>query len=304
MLSDKTAVTGRAVSKLQAGAPIAAIVPQTIEEVFRLAELVYQSGLAPYQLKSPQAVTVVFLKGLEIGLPPMAALESIGVINGRACLYGDGIPALLWSHGFKIRETYKNADKLDACIARCEITRPDGEMYEFEYSAQDAKDNGLWDTREKIDGKPNKSPWFVYKKRMIRMRCRGWLARDCAADVLKGIPIYEEQADIELGRQEYREVNAPLPVPDIPDEPAADINQDQLPLEMNQDAPEPLPNPKAYLAHLEEEMSVATTADVLSEIWESHTQASDGRLSREHQEAAEALHEKHEKRLSKNKKGA
>lgn len=303
-MNDKTAISGKAIAKLQAGAPISAIVPQTIEEVFRLAELVFQSGLAPYQLKSPQAVTVVFLKGLEIGLPPMAALECIGVINGKACLHSDGIPALLWSHGFKIKETYRNADKLDTCIARCEITRPDGEMYESEYSAQDAKDNNLWDTREKIDGKPNKSPWYAYKKRMLKMRCRGWLARDCAADVLKGIPIYEEQRDIELGRQEYREVREALPVPDIPDEPELGVNQDVLPLETNQDAPAPIPNPTAYLAHLEEEMSVATDAGVLDEIWESHTQTADGRLSRDHQQTAEGLHEKHAERLTKNKKGA
>jgi phage recombination protein Bet len=107
--------------------------------------------------------------------------------------------------------------------------------------------------------------------------------------------------------QEMRDITpkaAVLPVPDIPDVPEPNANQDVLPLEINQDAPEPIPNPKAYLAHLEEEMSVATTTDVLDEIWESHTQTADGRLSREHQQAAEDLHAKHAQRLSKNTKGA
>ena len=65
-MNAETAIAGRAVAKLSAGAPIAGIVPSTIEDTFRLAELIHQSGLAPEQLKNPQAVTVVLLKGLEV----------------------------------------------------------------------------------------------------------------------------------------------------------------------------------------------------------------------------------------------
>lgn len=229
----ETAITGRAVAKLEAGAPIAGIVPSSIDQTFRLAELIHQSGLAPYQLKNPQAVTVVLLKGLEAGLPPMAALECIGVINGKACLHSDGIPALLWSRGFKIKEWYEGeGDKL---TAKCTITRPDGTEYPGEFSTQDAKDAGLWDTREKvkrkIDGEwkevRNDAPWFRFRKRMLKMRARGWTARDAASDVLKGIPIFEEQQDIvDLNRDEYSEIKAApkkaiAELPDIPDEPAA-----------------------------------------------------------------------------------
>ena len=200
-LPDKSAISERAVAKLAAGSSISAIVPTNIEEVFRLSELIHQSGLSPYQLKTPAAVCVVLLKGLEIGLPPMAALENIGVVNGKACLHSDGIPALLWSRGFKIKEWYINESDLDNCEAHCKITRPEGDDYEFKYTAADAKENELWQTNAtyKKDGKDvnNTAPWYKFKKRMLRMRARGWLARDCASDVLKGIPIYEEQQDIE-----------------------------------------------------------------------------------------------------------
>lgn len=228
----ETAIAGRTVAKLSAGAPVVGIVPSTIEEVFRLAELIHQSGLAPYQLKNPQAVTVVLLKGLEIGLPPMAALECIGVINNKACLHSDGIPALLWARGFKIREWYEGeGDKL---TAKCAITRPDSTEVTGEYSVQEAKQARLWDTREKVKREirgewkevPNDSPWFKHPRRMLKMRARGWTARDCASDVLKGIPLFEEQADIELTRDEYSEVRAEpkraiaADLPDIPDVPA------------------------------------------------------------------------------------
>lgn len=231
-MNAETAITGRAVAQLASGAPIAGIVPTTIEQTFRLAELIHQSGLAPYQLKNPQAVTVVLLKGLETGLPPMSALECIGVINGKACLHSDGIPALLWSRGFKIKEWYEGeGDKL---TAKCTITRPDGTEITGEFSTQDAKDARLWDTREKVKREirgewkevPNDAPWFKYRRRMLRMRARGWTARDAASDVLKGIPIFEEQRDIvDVTADEYSEIKvAPkkaiaADLPDIPDEP-------------------------------------------------------------------------------------
>src|SRR5262249_5177283 len=156
-----------------------AIIPTTLGEAFSLAEMVFGAGLAPKGIDKPQTLTLIFLKGMELGLPPMASMETIGVINGKACLHSDGIPALLWGHGFKIREWYTNEGDLENIVAHCEITRPEGEKYTFTFSAQDAKENGLWDTRLKDHkGNPNRAPWFLFKKRMVRMRCRGWLARD------------------------------------------------------------------------------------------------------------------------------
>jgi hypothetical protein len=62
--------------------------------------------------------------------------------------------------------------------------------------------------------------------------------------------------------------------------------------------PEPFPDPNAYLAHLEEEMAVAGTGDTLQEVWQSHIETSDGRLSRGQQERAEGLFVKHAKRVA------
>lgn len=258
-MNDQTPVTGRAVAHISAGAPVAGIVPTTIEDAFRLAKLIHASGLAPYQLKTPEAVAVVLMKGLEIGLAPMAALECIGVINGKAALHSDGIPALLWSRGFKIKEWYENEGDLDKIVAHCEITRPEGDKYTGTYSAKDAKDNGLWDMREKNNkGEPNTAPWFRFKKRMVKMRCRGWLARDCAADVLKGMPIFEEQRDIEEARRvEPRDITpkrAALELPDLTDEPAPAAEPAVLDVPDIEETPdEPLADAKGFLEKLREE---------------------------------------------------
>lgn len=298
---DKTASpppAGKTLAKLHGGARIEAIVPSTLGECFALAEMVFKTGLSvPKDVDTAQKLTVVLMKGMELGLPPMAALDCIGLINGRACLYGDGIPSLLWSRGFKIREWYTGEDNLTTLVAHCEITRPEGDKYTFSYSTKDAQENGLWNPTER-DHKRNQMPWQRYTKRMCKMRCRGWLARDCASDILKGIPIYEEQADIELGRGEYNEVKAAaLAVPDdIPseDEPAAATVS-----EAEDDQDGPIINPDFYIARLGDALETANTQEDFEETWSSHLESSDGRLSREHQQNAEALHEQHGKRFKK-----
>lgn len=310
-MSAETAITGRAVAQLASGAPIAGIVPTTIEQTFRLAELIHQSGLAPYQLKNPQAVTVVLLKGLETGLPPMSALECIGVINGKACLHSDGIPALLWSRGFKIKEWYEGeGDKL---TAKCTITRPDGTEVTGEFSTQDAKDARLWDTREKVKREvrgewkevPNDAPWFKYKRRMLKMRARGWTARDAASDVLKGIPLFEEQADIvDLSRDEYSEIKvAPKRViatdlPDIPDEPTKkpDAKLAQ-PIEPPQEelVKKPVISDQQFMDALDTAYATASDLDALNEhLLQNEIQAADLGL----EQAANDLYERHATRIA------
>lgn len=87
---------------MPAGGHVIAIIPQSIEEVFRVANGVVKSGIAPYALvgkvksaedfsRACSAVAIVIMAGAELGLPPMVALRSFTVINGRPALYGDGL---------------------------------------------------------------------------------------------------------------------------------------------------------------------------------------------------------------------
>ncbi len=291
---------GRTLAKMTGGAQIQAIVPTTLGEVFAMAEMVHSAGLSPNSVTSPQQLTIIFLKAMEIGMPPMSAMDCIGVINGKPCLYGDAIPSLLWSRGFKIKEWYEHENDLENIVAHCTITRPDGDEYSFRYSAQDARDNGLWDTRPKDSkGNPNKAPWYRFKKRMVRMRCRGWGARDCATDVLRGIPIYEEQADIELGRGEYREVRpAALEVPDdIADDATVAATATVSEAESSQD--EPITNVQLYLQRLGEQLAGAGDEVLFIECWQAHEELVEaGRLPKEAVQAARVLYDEHGKRFA------
>jgi hypothetical protein len=166
---------------LNAGGAVSAIVPQNIEEVFRLATAIHKSGLAPSSMNTAEKLTVAILTGLEIGLRPMFAIQKIAVINGRPAIWGDAVPALLLARGFKISERMAGGDETRCAI--CEITRPNGDKVERVFSKTDAITAGLW-------GKPG--PWKSYPDRMLQMRARGFAARDAAADVLAGLYLHEE----------------------------------------------------------------------------------------------------------------
>lgn len=173
---------------LRAGGSISAIVPQSIEEVYRVAKCISESGLAPNGMKTPEQVTVAILTGLEIGLPPMFAIQKIAVINGRPSIWGDAVPALLWARGFKIQEMMTGTG--DQLTATCIVKRPDGEMIERTFCVAQAKKAGLW-------GKSG--PWSQYPDRMLQMRARGLACRDGAPDVLSGLYFAEEAAEIDGG---------------------------------------------------------------------------------------------------------
>jgi len=165
---------------LRSGNAIQAIIPQDVEQVFRLATAIAKSGLAPSTMKDPEKLVVAIMHGLEIGLPPMQAVQRIAVINGRPALWGDAVPALLWSRGFKIEEGFADG------IATCTVIRPDGTRITRTFTEADAKKAGLMN-------KPG--PWQQYPQRMLAMRARAYAARDGASDALSGLYVAEELAD-------------------------------------------------------------------------------------------------------------
>lgn len=239
---------------LKTGGQIAGIIPQSIEEVFRLAQGIAASGLAPATMNTAEKITVAILTGLEIGLPPMFALNKIAVVNGRPALWGDALPALLWARGFKLRE-WTEGD-----TAHCEVTRPDGSKIERTFSDADAKAAGLL-------GKSG--PWTQYRPRMRQMRARGFACRDGAADVLGGLYVAEELDE------PMRDISPPvaqLEIPDVPDIPEVSDVSD-TPADNADTSTEPedmLADADGFLAKLADDISLCTSIEDLKEIEESN----------------------------------
>lgn len=167
-----------------AGNKLAAFVPQSLEEAWRLAGALAASGMTPKAYGNDQnKVMVGILAGAEVGLTPFAALQSIAVIGNNPSLWGDGALALVQASG--LLDDMEETD--DGNTATCRLNRKGRATAIIRaFSMEDAKKAGL-------SGKTG--PWTQYPARMRQMRARAFALRDGFSDVLKGLHIAEEARD-------------------------------------------------------------------------------------------------------------
>jgi len=159
------------------------LAPTTFEEALRFASMVAKSDLAPKDFKNkPESVLIAMQMGYEAGLNPMQSIQNIAVINGRPCLWGDALLALVQNH--PKFEYIKESD--DGHTATCIVKRKGSEEHVVTFSMDDAQQANLL-------GKPG--PWKQYPKRMRQMRARGFALRDQFSDALKGFNSAEEVSD-------------------------------------------------------------------------------------------------------------
>jgi len=179
---------------LAGGNRVSAIVPRDFEGCYRLANVIQASGLAPKSFKTVEQITVAMMHGMEVGLTPMAALQSIAVINGMPTIYGDGMLALVRASGLMegIVEELERDDNGAVLMAVCKVKRAGEAAWTVRgFTWAEAMKAGL--TRKE-------GPWTQYPQRMMQMRARSWALRDAFADVLRGLQQTEEALDmIEVG---------------------------------------------------------------------------------------------------------
>lgn len=173
---------------IQAGGQLAALAPQSLDETYRLAQALARAGdMVPKHFQGhPDMIMAAVMRGAEIGLMPMQALSNIAVINGRASLWGDALPALMQRAGHQL--DCEVTGEGDSLVATATLIRGDtGQKIVRSFSAADAKAAGLW----------NKAgPWQQYKPRMLSMRARSLACRDGAADAMMGLQVAEEAQDM------------------------------------------------------------------------------------------------------------
>lgn len=191
------------VPQLKAGGKLAAIVPHDLDSAYRLAKAVHMSGLAPKGLEKPEAIMIAIMHGMEVGLPPMMALQKIAVINGRPTIWGDGALGLVRGSGVCEYVTEKIEGTGDNRTAVCTAKRKgEPEPITRRFSIADAKRASLWDKG---------GPWKQYPERMLAMRARAFALRDGFADVLGGLYLTEELQGTENGTM--KDITAPPPPP-------------------------------------------------------------------------------------------
>jgi len=166
--------------------------PSNFDHYFRIARMMSASEMVPKAYKDkPQDVLIAMEMGSALGLAPLQAIQNIAVINGKPCLYGDGMLAVCSG-----RPDFENIteepiidDKGKTIGYKCTVQRRGRSPITQSFTIEQAQAAGLW-------GKVG--PWKQYPDRMLQMRARGFALRDSFADALGGVRMAEEVQDYEV----------------------------------------------------------------------------------------------------------
>lgn len=156
------------------------------QDVFKLGEVLAKSGYFADAKEATQCIVKV-LAGRELGLPPIASMTGIYIIQGKPSFSANLMAAIIKRSGkynYKVRRMEK-----DGCeIEFFEGGQPIGVS---EFTLQDAKVSGA------LDGK-NKHTWTAFPRNMLFARALSNGARWYTPDIFGG-PVYTPE-----------ELNAPV----------------------------------------------------------------------------------------------
>jgi hypothetical protein len=175
-----------------------AYVVEDMGQCYRVAKHYIAAGLVPRGLEGRNAaetlgrVAIAIEYGQQFGWSPIQSMQSIMVVNGRPCLWGDGPMGVVLRSGKCLDFTGTIEGTGDERVAVFTATRTGGTTRTVRFSVADAKRAGLW-------GKSG--PWANYPERMLLYRARAFCLRDLFADALAGIGIAEEHDEFAIDRQ-------------------------------------------------------------------------------------------------------
>lgn len=146
-----------------------------MDGMWNIAQKIARTPFANAHGNNPENVFAAFMKGHEVGLQPMQALDSIDVIQGKPTLKPETMRALIRSHGHDFEIVEQTAQRY---VMRAHRKEWVAERWStFEFTMAEARDL-------KLDGKDN---WKKQPAVMLFARCTGKMARAEFADVLKGL---------------------------------------------------------------------------------------------------------------------
>jgi hypothetical protein len=157
-----------------------------IEQVWRTARLIRQSGMAPTSFRNDQQIVIAVLRALELRIPIFQALEGMSVINNRIGIMGDLALALVQGSGLLEKKSVEYTGEGDELVCTLTIKRKGRSAQPYTFSVKEARNAGLYD---------RSTTWKGYPRRMCYYRALGFALRDEFPDVLKGIKTTEELMD-------------------------------------------------------------------------------------------------------------
>lgn len=141
------------------------------------------SDFVPKGLRGNRGATLAaMLFGRELGLPPIASLQSLFSVDGRVGLYAQAMRALVLSRGHEYRIVSNDSSR---CVLEGRRAGQD-EWSRFSFTFQEAKDAGL----------VNKNNWKGYTPDMLLARATARMCRGIFPDVILGMATAEEIQDL------------------------------------------------------------------------------------------------------------
>ncbi|HKI16965.1 MAG TPA: hypothetical protein VKA15_03755 [Isosphaeraceae bacterium] len=189
------------------------------EGYWRMANRVCKTEFVPSGFRgNREAIVAAFMRGYEMGFPPMQALDSFNVIEGRVGLTAEAMRALITSDGHDIimeDVISGQTGKVEAVVANCHRKEwPEDRWHTYGFTMEDARTAGL--LAPSRSGKP--TAWQKYPRDMLQARATSGAGRRYFADVLAGMSYTpEEIRDFSGPEQEV----TPSPTTTVPPEPPA-----------------------------------------------------------------------------------
>jgi hypothetical protein len=186
----------------------------------QLAGSLCKTNFVPMSLRGkPEDATAAILAGQELGLPVMASLRSMDVIQGTPALRAHAMRGLVQSHGHSVQLVSSDDTR---CVMRGRRAG-EAEWQEVEWTIDRASKLGL----------TTKPEWKKQPQTMLLNRATGEVCRLIAADCLFAMPYAAEELD-----NGPAHTNGPVPGrvtaaeilgrPEPDDEPAPPLQLDEV----------------------------------------------------------------------------
>jgi hypothetical protein len=174
---------------------IANIVPPSFRDIkewngFRfIVQSAVQSGFTP--CKNAHEGMVIALRGRELNIPPIEALNTFQVIQGKLSLSAEGMLSQVYKKIPGAQCEYVTPHDKSHEEAEYRVTRPGGKPQSFKFTKEDAERAGLW----------GRGGWAKYPAAMLRSRCVSAMVRGTFPEALAGnIYTPEEVEHFDIGK--------------------------------------------------------------------------------------------------------
>jgi hypothetical protein len=157
--------------------------PTSLDEGFRMAKILVDSGLTPRGVDTPQKAFLIMAQGRELGLSTMQALGNIYVVEGKVSLSSDLMAAMVLKS--PICE-YLRVVEMTAERATYSAKRKGGAEFRFSFSWEDATRAGL----------TGRATYKANPADMLRHRALSKCVRAVFPDVVSGLYTRDEVEDV------------------------------------------------------------------------------------------------------------